>query len=354
MFYPKRMGIMVVSVFHEDGRMKEDNNKNVGSTQGTTANNNNKNGKNRNFKKKDGKKKKAKTAYVPPYSIEIMSKSVSEIGLSELTVQVLLNSGIDTLGKICSRTSGEMYYIQRFGKKQLIEVSAVLKKLNVDFRVAEEEKANKNGETEVKHSEKTVKDDNRQNKKERTEQRAKDKAVKDNGAEKKPNAQKQVQANQKVAKKNEPFDQRKIFPKAPFVPSPKQAEQTDRFVKFQRGGKWGFKDKNGKEVIPPIYDEVFNFKEDLACVERKELFGYITRDNELVIPYKYEVASSFSEGLACVGNESKCGYINKEGEIVIPFIYDAGTPFVNGVAQVKQNERWGTYSLETKEVDWNN
>lgn len=333
--------------------MKEVN-KNIGSTQGTITNNNNKNGKNRNFKKKDGKKKKVKTAYVPPYSIEIMSKSVNEIGLSELTVQVLLNSGIDTLGKICSRTSGEMYYIQRFGKKQLIEVSAVLKRFNVDFRVVEEEITSRNGETEIKPNEKAVKDDNKPNKKERTEQRTKEKIIKNNGADKKPNAQKQVQANQKSSNKSEPFDQRKIFPKAPFVPTPRQPEHSDRFVKFQRGGKWGFKDKSGKEVIPPIYDEVFNFKEDLACVERKELFGYITRDNELVIPYKYEVASSFSEGLACVGNESKCGYINKDGEVVIPFVYDAGTSFVNGVAQVKQNERWGTYNLETKEVDWNN
>lgn len=334
--------------------MKDDNNKNVDSTQRATVNNNNKNGVNRNIKKKDGKKKKAKSVYVPPYSTELMSKSVNEIGLSEPTVQILLNSNIDTLGKICARASSEMYYIQRFGKKQLMEVSAVLKKLNIDFRISESD-VNKGGETVVKQTGKSAKD-GRVVKKEKQEPRANEKTVKANGAEvkNKPNAQNQVQSNQKTAKKSEPFDQRKIFPKAPFVPGPKQPERSDRFVKFQRGGKWGFKDKNGKEVIPPIYDEVFNFKDDLACVERKELFGYITRDNELVIPYKYEVASSFSEGLACVGNESKCGYINKNGDVVIPFIYDAGTPFVNGVAQVKQNERWGTYSLETKEVDWNN
>ena len=90
----------------------------------------------------------------------------------------------------------------------------------------------------------------------------------------------------------------------------------------------------------------------MACVERKQLFGYINRDNELVIPYRYECASSFSEGYACVGDESHCGFINKQGDVVVPFIYEACTAVVDGHSHVKQDGKWGTLDLATNDIIW--
>lgn len=341
--------------------------------QGGKRNDNKKYKKHKNNNKK---KQSDKPKYVPPYDKAVLEKSVGDIGLSEQTTAVLMAGGIDTVYKICERMACEMYFIQHFGKKQLNEVSQVLKKLGVDFRVSAEsslaenkEQAKENSRNDKnmvkadkgqgKSDKKEVKLEKTQPKSEKAQQRVE--KTQEKVAEKAPNKaeskkENNNQTNHLESKKTKDgaFDVHKIFPKPPFVPTPSVTREGDRFVKFQRGGKWGFKDKNGKEVIPPIYDEVFNFKEDVACVERKELFGYITRDNEMIIPYKYEWASSFSEGLACVGDDSKCGYINKQGEVVIPFIFDAGTPFVGGVAQVKQNGRWGTYCLQTKEVDWTN
>lgn len=334
-----------------------DNNSSVTDVKNNNGKNNGGNRKNYYKKNKNYKKKqKNNSSYVPPYDTVLMSKSVQELELTEKTVEILIAGGVDTLGKICSRMMKEMYSVQFIGKKQLNEISQVLKKLNVDFRPSDakeevvQEKSIDNADK--KNNSKNEQKGNTEKDKLRAKSQ-KDKQNKDN-QDKSNEAKKGSDQRKDKNKNNEPFDMRRIFPKAPFVPTPPKQPEADRFIKFQKGGKWGFKDKNGKEVIPPIYDEVFNFKEDVACVERKELFGYITRENEMIIPYKYEVASSFSEGLACVGNDSKCGYINKVGEVVIPLIYDAGTPFVNGVAQVKQNDRWGTYDIRTKEVNWNN
>ncbi len=147
---------------------------------------------------------------------------------------------------------------------------------------------------------------------------------------------------QKGGKQDNSYSSRRLFPRAPFEPTPPVPMEKDRFTKFQRVGKWGFKDENGKEVIPPIYDEVFSFKEDYACVEKNDLFGYINRSNELTIPYKYICAGSFSSGLACVSLSEKCGYINPEDEVVIPFIYEAGTAFgEDGTARAKKDGKWG-------------
>lgn len=334
-----------------------DNNQNRNGAKPANGKNGAENGKNNYRKNKNYKKKqKNNSSYVPPYDPVLMAKPISETELSEKTAEILIAGGVDTVGKICSRMAKEMYFIQHVGKKQLNEVSQVLKKMNVDFRPSDVKEVSVVVEKIVEvadKKEKTVVNQKNDQKEKCKDKPLKGKQTKD-FSEKPIESRKVTDSKKDKAKDNEPFDVRRIFPREPFAPTPPRTVEPDRFVKFQKGGKWGFKDKNGKELIPPIYDEVFNFKEDVACVERKELFGYITRDNEMIIPYKYEVASSFSEGLACVGNDSKCGYINKAGEVVIPFIFDAGTPFVNGVAQVKQNDRWGTYDLKTKEVDWSN
>lgn len=324
--------------------------------------------KSRKFKKNDHKKNNKKPVYVPNYAPELMAKSIAEIGLSEQTLAILLKAGIDTLGKVCCRRAQEMYGVQFFGKKQLKELTVALKNNGVDFRPDEREprvetidsnkniNKNTNEKGKSKQNAEVVKQKKDANVKESKNANEKplNVSTQNNNEPKDNKNQKKNKDNSKKKDKVEELNLQNLFPREPFVPSPQIEAKQDSFIKFQRGSKWGFKDKNGKELIPPIYDEVFNFKGDYACVERKQMFGFINRENELIIPYKYDWASSFSEGYACVGNESKCGYITPEDVVVIPFIYDAGTPVVDGKAQVKQNGGWGTLDISTKTVDWGN
>jgi|GEM_PF-320607 hypothetical protein len=356
--------------------------------------NNHNNNKNKNYPNNRGRVKHKRPDYFPPFPKEILDSPISYLELSEGTSSVLLKGGVDTVGKILVRAEKDMYGVQRFNKKNLFELSSALKAKGLYFRPLTEGQDNK-PKNDQANDNKPAKDYQNQKEDSSTSQRKEDKPsfsrqdkredkqfvsrnqekredkqsisrnqerrddkqakVKEQKDAKPENLEKrdQIKADKK-SKGDASFDVYKIFPRPKFVPSPPIPQKTDIFVKFQRGGKWGFKTKAGKEVIPPIYDEVFSFKDDMACVERNQAFGFINRDNELVIPYKYDCASSFSEGLACVSIGEKCGYIDKTGEVIIPFVYDAGTAFVDGTCRVKQNGKWGTYSLETKSVDWTN
>ncbi len=321
-------------------------------------------GKNRNKGYNNQKKKGEKRSeYIPMYPEEVLAIKVKDLKLSPGLTKVLLEGGIDTINKIARRTAREMYQVKFFNKKHFIELSKALNNLGVDFKPDE-----KIPHTDVKPAEipkidatpNETKNERKQESEKNREKKEKfNKQPMADISPKKQKPQKNVETEQKELpqkgkKQDNSFDVYRIFPRAPFRPTPPIEAKKDHYIKFQRGGKWGFKNKQGKEIIPPIYDEVFSFKEDIACVERKQMFGFINRANELIIPYKYECASSFSEGLACVCLNDKCGYINAKDEIVIPFIYDAGTAFSDGTARVKQNGRWGTYYLETNEVDWAN
>lgn len=86
--------------------------------------------------------------------------------------------------------------------------------------------------------------------------------------------------------------------------------------------KWGYLDKKGKVVIPPIYKEVGFFSQGLASVkDNNHLSGYIDVKGNLKIAHQYANGEKFNKsGLAIVqttGDDDLYGVINKDGKFVI-------------------------------------
>ena len=87
-------------------------------------------------------------------------------------------------------------------------------------------------------------------------------------------------------------------------------------IMVELDGKYGFINENGKEVIKPIYENMYNFSGDYV---RLMLNG-------------------------------KWGYLDRFGKKVTPFIYDAVSPFVNGYAEVVLNNEKMLIDLNGKKV----
>lgn len=320
--------------------------------------------------------------YQPPYEDSILAMNIEGLKLVPETVELLNKGGINTVGDIVKRRAQEMYRVQNFNKRKLLEVKAVLESLCIDFRPEEAKPANDNdGQPQVavqgndanNQRNSAVKNGrntrNGQNEPMRPNRAGAQNSFNtsrnndvNNGRKRIDDAQNQVgnnnlsggnskKQNGKKQKEDNSYSTLRIFPRESFKRTPKIDLPKDAYVKFQKAGKWGFKDIEGREVIPPIYTEVCGFKEDIACVEMNGLFGYIDRKNNLIIPYKYECAGNFSEGLANVMLNERCGYIDIQGNEVIPFIYDAATAFVEGVGRVKKEGRWGNLN-KSGEVSW--
>lgn len=85
---------------------------------------------------------------------------------------------------------------------------------------------------------------------------------------------------------------------------------------------WGFRDINGKEVIPATYLQVLDFSDGMAAVCGKvgevEKWGFIDTTGKLVIPLTYTIQpKSFSDGYAVIANKEKEQfYIDKTGTII--------------------------------------
>lgn len=111
----------------------------------------------------------------------------------------------------------------------------------------------------------------------------------------------------------------------------------------QYKGKWGIIDKTGKYVFPSLLNNSPGFfSEDLCIVEANDgKIGYIDQHGTWRISPQFEDGTSFVEGLAGVKINGKWGFINKKGELIIPADYKEIKLFENGVASVKlSNDSW--------------
>ncbi len=271
------------------------------------------------------------------YSDEKMGIVLENLGVNVKTLELLAKNNINTAGDLSYKTEKDMFRIQGFNKKMLFELKDALKKNDMTFMPATEQKSDVAKSDDVKTEKGGKKGDKQQNVADGQKQAKQDKSEKFDKNDK-------TDKNDKSKKKN---DQNKSKQNAKTETVEKLTEPlpVEKWRKIQKNGKWGFYD-GFKTVIPAMYDEVFSFKEGLASVELDEKCGYIDSENNIVIPFDYETAMSFSEGYAAVCKTVKFGYINKHGEVVIPFEYDAATPFEEGEAKIKKDGKWGTITID--------
>lgn len=143
----------------------------------------------------------------------------------------------------------------------------------------------------------------------------------------------------------------------------------------KRGGKVGFINRKGEEVIKPAYDDGGNFSAGLVSVLKDQKVGVINQSGNVVIPFDYEDVGAFSEGvtyykqnglyglidttgkkltetifeglgdvsegLLAFLKDKKIGFINTKGEVVIPPQFDFANPFSEGLAMVALGNKVG-------------
>ncbi len=114
------------------------------------------------------------------------------------------------------------------------------------------------------------------------------------------------------------------------------------------GGKWGFVDKSGKEVVPCRYDEVRYFLYGLAAVQLGGKWGFVDKSGKEVVPCRYDEVRDFLEGLAAVQLGGKWGFVDKSGKEVVPCQYDK----VQDLRKVGEDFIWQRCSWEVSGALW--
>lgn len=120
-----------------------------------------------------------------------------------------------------------------------------------------------------------------------------------------------------------------------------EKEMLDKFpypTRQLKGIKYGYVDKNGKQIVKAKYDNALAFENDLARVGNAGKYGFINEQGKEVIPLKFKSASSFSYGYAAVKDETGAYFIDKTGAKMGTATFKDIRSFSEGLAAVADSK----------------
>ena len=82
------------------------------------------------------------------------------------------------------------------------------------------------------------------------------------------------------------------------------------------------------------YDFVDECTCGLALVSKADKHGFVTKEGKLVIPLIYDDALHFTEGMAAVKKDGKWGYLDSTGKELVPLEYSDANSFTDGLADL--------------------
>lgn len=124
---------------------------------------------------------------------------------------------------------------------------------------------------------------------------------------------------------------------------------------FLEDRKCGMIDRDGREIVPCVYDDLQYPSCGRIWAIRDGLIGYLDMQGRVAIPLQYYRADNFSEGYAQVlivldSFSSACTYIDTTGTQLFPAVYNNAMPFNEGYAPVFRYQRWGMIDYKGREV----
>ena len=110
----------------------------------------------------------------------------------------------------------------------------------------------------------------------------------------------------------------------------------------KQNGKYILIDAKGNRIGDSSWDDVDAFNaEMIAAVCQGGKWGFINADGDVVVEYKYAAAKSFKNGMAAVQVSGKWGYIGTDYAMKIAETFDEAEDFTKkGSAFVKEGNQW--------------
>lgn len=105
-----------------------------------------------------------------------------------------------------------------------------------------------------------------------------------------------------------------------------------------------------KQIVPSIYDNLgkITWTSDLIAVERNGKWGYVNKEGKEIISFSYDTAGTFNNGLAPVSLNGKSWYINENGKKAFSAEYDSASDFIGTIAYVSKNNKYGLIDTSGK------
>jgi hypothetical protein len=103
-------------------------------------------------------------------------------------------------------------------------------------------------------------------------------------------------------------------------------------ARVNRGGKWGFADKDANLVIECKYEDAFGFDEERAAVLAESGWTFVDPAGNELSSGGFAGGHSYQDGMCPVKIDGKWGFLDQSGALAIPAEYDWVGYFSDGLA----------------------
>lgn len=116
---------------------------------------------------------------------------------------------------------------------------------------------------------------------------------------------------------------------------------SDNLVCVKKDGIYGYMNPKGEMVIDFQFDDATKFANGLAAVAVNGEWFVIGKDGRNVLNERYDSVSVNDNGLIIFAEGSKFGVVNRKGTIIVQALYDSISEYSEGLAAVRLNGKYG-------------
>lgn len=122
-------------------------------------------------------------------------------------------------------------------------------------------------------------------------------------------------------------------------------------IVIEEKGLKGIINGQGKELVPPEYEAIGNFKDGLVSLLIDSQFGLYRVSDSTIVPAEYDKQlQSYHQGFFIAHKEEGYGLINKYNETVIPFEFEEIRYWNDTAAFIKKDFDWKLYNIRSNEI----
>lgn len=126
-------------------------------------------------------------------------------------------------------------------------------------------------------------------------------------------------------------------------------EFSDNLAVVVKGGQVGMLNMQGKEVIPFGQYAAIGYQSEgyYVVFDAQNHYGFADKTGKVVVPAAYQEVYAFRNGFAAVqATDGKWGIVNMQGKAVVVPVYEDIMPLDNGLFGVRQGDVWGVVRVE--------
>ncbi len=122
------------------------------------------------------------------------------------------------------------------------------------------------------------------------------------------------------------------------------------YLSYRRAGKWGLVDKSGREIAPPVYEDIRPEKGDCFRIIKEHLLGVIRADGQILLPPEAEAIDVLNDSLILFQKDRKWGGIDQKGRLLFEPEFKAYYALSEDYLQLVRPASLALFSLPCKSV----